>query len=151
MPEILDALESADDIYLDVIGQVRLATWSAGRVGIIGDAAAGASPAAGQGTTLGLVTAYVTAAQLATTAAVPAALTAAEQQLRAFAEGNPALGPANLKRMVLPTERAVRSTLFALKVMNALPFTDLVLGAVARKLARASAYDLPAVPDAAAR
>lgn len=53
--------------------------------------------------------------------------------------------------MVLPTERAVRSTLFALKVMNALPFTDLVLGAVARKLARASAYDLPAVPDAAAR
>jgi len=80
-----------------------------------------------------------------------AALTAAEQQLRAFAEGNPALGPANLKRMVLPTERAVRSTLFALKVMNALPFTDLELGAVARKLARASAYDLPAVPDAAAR
>ncbi|HPF81604.1 FAD-dependent monooxygenase [Nostocoides australiense] len=151
MPEILDALESADDIYLDVIGQVRLATWSAGRVGIIGDAAACASPAAGQGTTLGLVTAYVTAAQLATTAAVPAALTAAEQQLRAFAEGNQALGPANLKRMVLPTERAVRSTLFALKVMNALPFTDLELGAVARKLARASAYDLPAVPDAAAR
>jgi len=151
VPEILDALESADDIYLDVIGQVRLATWSAGRVGLIGDAAVCASPAAGQGTTLGLVTAYVTAAQLATTAAVPAALTAAEQQLRAFAESNQALGPANLKRMVLPSERAVRSTLFALKVMNALPFTDLVLGAVARKLARASAYDLPAVPDAAAR
>ena len=43
--------------------------------------------------TLGLVTAYVTAAQLATTAAVPAALTAAEQQLRALRRGQPGTRP----------------------------------------------------------
>lgn len=108
-------------------------------------AATCASPASGQGTTLGLVTAYATVAELcATPQDVPAALRRAESALRAFAEANQALGPANLKRMVLPTQRAVRTTLVMLKVMNALPFTDLMLGAVARKLAKSSAYDLPA-------
>ena len=103
-----------------------------------------ASPASGQGTTLGLVTAYVTATELAAAPGdVAGALRRAEASLRPFVERNQALGPANLKRMVLPTPRAVRSTMVALRVMNALPFTDLLLGTVARRLARASAYELP--------
>lgn len=144
VPEILAALESADEIYLDTVSQVHAASWSRGRIGLVGDAAACASPASGQGTTLGLVTAYVTAAEVgATPGDVPGALARAESRLRPFVERNQALGPSNLKRMVLPTERAVRSTLRMLRVMNALPFTDLMLGAVARRLAKASAYDLP--------
>lgn len=149
LPEILAAIEAAEDVYLDSVSQVVLPAWSVGRTGLIGDAAGCASPASGQGTTLGLVTAFVTAAQLcATPEDVPLALTRAEESLRRFVETNQALGPANLKRMVLPTQRAVRSTLTMLRVMNALPFTDLLLGAVARRLHRASRFDLPELPEA---
>lgn len=147
LPDILAAIQTAEDLYLDSVSQVVLPAWSVGRVGLVGDAAACASPASGQGTTLGLVMAYVTAAQLcATPGAVPLALTQAEKSLRPFVEKNQALGPANLKRMVLPSERSVRSTLTMLRVMNALPFTDVLLGAVARKLHRASRFALPELP-----
>ncbi len=146
LPEILAALETADDVYLDAVAQVKLDRWSSGSVGLIGDAAACASPASGQGTTLALVTAYVTVAKLcATPDAVPDALHRAEAALRGFVDGNQKLGPSNLKRMVMGSEKAVTSTLTALRVLNALPFTDLMLGFVARALAKASAYELPEV------
>lgn len=90
------------------------------------------------------MTAWTTCAELTRTPEnVPGALTRAEQSLRTFVERNQKLGPANLKRMVLPSDRAVKQTLTALRVMNALPFTDLMLGAVARKLHRASTFELP--------
>lgn len=144
VPEVLDALATADDVYLDSVAQVELPAWSRGAMGLLGDAACCASPASGQGTTLGLVTAYVTSAELARTPDdIPGALRRAEASLRPFARANQKLGPANLKRMVLPSERAVRSTLRALRVLTALPLERLVLGAVARKLHRASAFDLP--------
>lgn len=150
IPEILDALEGADDLYLDSISQVHVAPWNTGLVGLVGDAAGCASPASGQGTTVGLVTGYVTGALLVERGDdVPGALAAAERDLRPFVERNQALGPANLKRMVLPTARKVRSTLIALRIMNALPFTDRLLGVVARKLAASSAHDLPASPGRA--
>lgn len=144
VPEILAALDGADDIYLDSVSQVSLPRWSRGAVGLVGDSAACASPASGQGTTLGLVTAYVTAVELASTPEdVPGALTRAEASLRSFVEANQALGPANLKRMVLPSARAVRSTLTMLRVLNVLPGKEFLLGAVARKLDRASQFTLP--------
>ena len=75
---ILAALDGADDIYLDSVSQVSLPRWSRGAVGLVGDSAACASPASGQGTTLGLVTAYVTAVELASTPRTfPGALTRA--------------------------------------------------------------------------
>jgi 2-polyprenyl-6-methoxyphenol hydroxylase-like FAD-dependent oxidoreductase len=46
---ILSALAQVDDIYFDSISQIRMPTWSKGRVALIGDAAACPSLIAGEG------------------------------------------------------------------------------------------------------
>lgn len=37
--KILAAMESCDEVYFDSVSQIRMDTWSQGRVGLIGDAA----------------------------------------------------------------------------------------------------------------
>ena len=64
-PQILHALDEVDDLYLDVVSQIRMDHWSAGRTALIGDAAACVSLLAGEGTGLALVEAYVLAGELA--------------------------------------------------------------------------------------
>lgn len=64
-PRILAALDGADDMYFESIGQVRAPRWSRGRVALLGDAAWCASPVSGMGTSLAIVGAYVLAGELA--------------------------------------------------------------------------------------
>jgi 2-polyprenyl-6-methoxyphenol hydroxylase-like FAD-dependent oxidoreductase len=63
-PQILAAMESCDDLYFDRVSQIRMNTWSQGRVGLIGDAAFCPSLLAGQGSALAMVAAYVLAGEL---------------------------------------------------------------------------------------
>ncbi|MFF0369368.1 FAD-dependent monooxygenase [Micromonospora sp. NPDC005087] len=63
--ELLAAMPDAPDFYFDSYGQVRMDTWSTGRVALLGDAAWCPSPLTGQGTSLSLVGAYVLAGELA--------------------------------------------------------------------------------------
>jgi 2-polyprenyl-6-methoxyphenol hydroxylase-like FAD-dependent oxidoreductase len=65
LPRILDAVDAADDLYFDVVSQVRLPRWSQGRVALVGDAAACVSLLAGEGTGLAMTEAYVLAGELA--------------------------------------------------------------------------------------
>ncbi len=46
---VLDAMESADDLYFDSVSQIRLDKWSRGRIALVGDAAYCPSLLAGQG------------------------------------------------------------------------------------------------------
>lgn len=64
-PRVLAAMDDADDLYSESVGQVRAPRWSAGRVALVGDAAYCASPISGMGTSLALVGAYVLAGELA--------------------------------------------------------------------------------------
>jgi 2-polyprenyl-6-methoxyphenol hydroxylase-like FAD-dependent oxidoreductase len=61
---ILSALEHADDLYFDSISQIRMDTWSSGKVALIGDAAACPSLIAGEGAGFALAEAYVLAGEL---------------------------------------------------------------------------------------
>lgn len=63
-PEILAAMERVNDVYFDRVSQIRLDHWTAGRVALIGDAAAGVSLLAGEGTGLAMAAAYVLAGEL---------------------------------------------------------------------------------------
>ncbi|HET7099847.1 MAG TPA: hypothetical protein VFJ52_01750, partial [Terriglobia bacterium] len=67
-PRILDALDAADDFYLDRVSQVRMNSrpglWTEGRVTLVGDAASCVSLLAGQGTALAMVAAYILAGEL---------------------------------------------------------------------------------------
>ncbi len=64
VPALLEALPSAPALYLDAASQIRMPSWSRGRVALVGDAAACVSLLAGQGSALALVEAYVLAAEL---------------------------------------------------------------------------------------
>ena len=59
--ELISAAAQADDFYFDAFAQVRMETWSRGRVTLCGDAGYCASPLSGMGTSLALVGAYVLA------------------------------------------------------------------------------------------
>ncbi|HUN61296.1 MAG TPA: FAD-binding domain [Candidatus Sulfotelmatobacter sp.] len=66
--QILDALDSAGDLYFDRVSQIRMdpqqGLWSRGRVALIGDSASCVSLLAGQGTALAMVAAYILAGEL---------------------------------------------------------------------------------------
>jgi len=63
-PQILHAMDQVGDIYFDRVSQIRMDSWSNGRVMLIGDAAACVSLLAGEGTGLAMAEAYVLAGEL---------------------------------------------------------------------------------------
>jgi 2-polyprenyl-6-methoxyphenol hydroxylase-like FAD-dependent oxidoreductase len=64
-PAILAAMPEARTFYFDRVSQIRMPSWTRGRVALVGDAAACPSLLAGQGSALAMVEAYVLAAELA--------------------------------------------------------------------------------------
>ncbi|HEY4455304.1 MAG TPA: FAD-dependent monooxygenase [Pseudonocardiaceae bacterium] len=61
---LVEALRASEDIYFDSLSQVRMPTWSTGRVALAGDAAYGPSLVTGQGTTLAMTGGYLLAGEL---------------------------------------------------------------------------------------
>ena len=65
--DILAALDDVDDLYFDVVSQIRMDRWSHDRALLIGDAAGCISLLGGEGTGLAIAEAYVLAGELART------------------------------------------------------------------------------------
>ncbi|MBA2895499.1 FAD-dependent monooxygenase [Nonomuraea soli] len=145
VPRLLEGMADAPDFYYDSLSQVRMDSWHAGRVALIGDAAYCASPASGQGTSLALVGAYVLAGELKRAAGDhTAAFPAYEARMRPFVEANQALGTGNIKRMVMATPFQVRMSMIMLRVVNLLPGKDRIMAKVVEPIHRAAtAIDLP--------
>jgi 2-polyprenyl-6-methoxyphenol hydroxylase-like FAD-dependent oxidoreductase len=64
VPEILKRLETCDDLYFDSVSQVRMPSWSRGRVTLVGDAAYCPSLLAGEGAGFALAGAYILSGEL---------------------------------------------------------------------------------------
>lgn len=64
VPELLAAIDSADDFYFDSISQIVMDGWSTGRCTLVGDAGYSPGPAVGGGTSIAMVGAYVLAHHL---------------------------------------------------------------------------------------
>jgi 2-polyprenyl-6-methoxyphenol hydroxylase-like FAD-dependent oxidoreductase len=64
-PQILAALDTCTELYFDHVSQIRMDTWTRGRVALVGDAAFCPSLLAGQGTALAMAAAYVLAGEIA--------------------------------------------------------------------------------------
>jgi 2-polyprenyl-6-methoxyphenol hydroxylase-like FAD-dependent oxidoreductase len=69
--QILAALDRTDDLYFDRVSQIRMDSWSRGRVALIGDAAFCPSLLAGQGSALAMTCAYILAGEMARVDAAP--------------------------------------------------------------------------------
>ncbi len=93
IPRLLDIMETADDFFFDGINQIRMDTWSRGRVVLLGDAAYCAAPTSGMGTSQALVGAYVLAGELATAAGDhKTAFAAFEKEMHDYVAQNQLLG-----------------------------------------------------------
>ncbi|GLB67337.1 FAD-binding monooxygenase [Arthrobacter mangrovi] len=101
---VLRALEDVEDLYFEVMGQVRADRWSSGSVVLLGDAAYCPSPVSGMGTTLALVGAYVLAGEVASHAARGEGLGGYEQIMRPWANRVQKLPP-GVPRIANPISR----------------------------------------------
>ena len=62
---ILGELDRTQSLYFDRVSQIKMETWSRGRIALVGDAAFCVSLMAGQGSALAMTAAYVLAGELA--------------------------------------------------------------------------------------
>ncbi|MGW3351514.1 FAD-dependent monooxygenase [Nonomuraea rubra] len=134
VPALLEAVRDADDFYFDSVAQIHLDRWSKGRAVLVGDAGYCASPASGQGTSLALVGAYVLAGELATGGGTEGY----ERELRPFVAANQALGPANLKGMVIGSRAALWFQLTMMRLLPRLPGRDRVIERITGPIFRAA-------------
>lgn len=67
VPLMLELMTGAKNFYFDSVSQIRMPSWSSGRIALVGDAGACPSFLAGQGSALAMVEAYTLAAELAAT------------------------------------------------------------------------------------
>jgi 2-polyprenyl-6-methoxyphenol hydroxylase-like FAD-dependent oxidoreductase len=86
VPRVLAAIDETPDLYLESIGQVKMESWSKGRVVLVGDAGYCASPISGMGTSLALCGAYVLAGELGRHADHADAFAAYENIMRPFVD-----------------------------------------------------------------
>jgi len=84
-PDILARLETANDLYVDAVSQIRMPCWTKGRVALVGDAAHSPSLLAGAGSAFAMLGAYVLAGELhEADGDFERAFPAYERRLRAF-------------------------------------------------------------------
>jgi 2-polyprenyl-6-methoxyphenol hydroxylase-like FAD-dependent oxidoreductase len=114
--EMVDRMLVADDLFFDVVSQIRMPTWSSGRVVLAGDAAHATSFMSGQGSSVALVGAYVLGNELGTRADYREAFASYEKAIRPFAEQNQALVEIGKHAItpITPTRLFIRNLLFKL-------------------------------------
>jgi 2-polyprenyl-6-methoxyphenol hydroxylase-like FAD-dependent oxidoreductase len=101
---LLEAMPDAYDFYFDEMSQVRLPSWSTGRMALLGDAAFGPSPMSGQGTSLALIGGYLLAHHIAAATDVPTAFALWESGFRSNVELNQGLATDGMSTL-LPASR----------------------------------------------
>jgi 2-polyprenyl-6-methoxyphenol hydroxylase-like FAD-dependent oxidoreductase len=127
-PHILAALDGVDDLYFDVVSQIRLDRWWRGRTALVGDAAACVSLLAGEGTGLAMTEAYVLAGELLCARGdYRRAFDAYESRLRRFVEGKQAAAQKLVPVFATQTQLGIRFRNLAMRTMNFGPLADLLL------------------------
>ncbi|GGN90826.1 FAD-dependent oxidoreductase [Actinoplanes lobatus] len=145
-PRLLELLATAPDLYLDSVSQVRMDTWTRGRVALLGDAGYGASPLSGMGSGLAMVAAHVLAGELAMAQGDHRiAFERYESTLRAYVHGCQKLADGIAPFMVPNSRTAARLVRLNQRMLRFLPFLADMPAKMARRTA--SALTLPAYPD----
>lgn len=140
--QILAAVDKADDLYFDVVSQIRMDRWSNDRVLLIGDAAGCISLLGGEGTGLAITEAYALAGELARAGDDHRrAFARYESLLRPFIEGKQAGAERMLGFFATRTRFGLWFRDVALRAMNlGRPIAGLFAGSVRDDL------DLPDYP-----
>lgn len=127
----LDGLPASEDLYFDVVSQIRMDRWSRGRTLLIGDAAGCISLLGGEGTGLAMTEAYVLAGELARAGADhPSAFEAYEQRLRPFIRSKQSGAEKNIPFFATRTRFGLWFRNVAMRTMNFGPLARLFAGTV---------------------
>jgi 2-polyprenyl-6-methoxyphenol hydroxylase-like FAD-dependent oxidoreductase len=122
LPRLLAELERASDFYFDSISQIRMPSWSHGRVTLVGDAGYCPGPAVGGGTAVAMIGAYVLAGALRAAGGDPAtALPSYERELRELVRLSRTIGPRVMKTLIPQTPRQIWLTTQAMRLLPRLP------------------------------
>ncbi|NED06480.1 FAD-dependent oxidoreductase [Streptomyces sp. SID6648] len=121
VPGMLAAMRTADDLFFDVVSQIRMPRWADGRVALVGDAAYAPSFLTGQGSSLALVGAYMLAGSLAAERDHGAAFAAYERDSRPFVTLNQDLVGTGDALLFPATARALQERNALLRGLAATP------------------------------
>lgn len=133
VPELLAGAVADPDLYFDALGQVRMGSWSTGRIALVGDAAYCASPVSGAGAELSLTGAYRLAGELAVAGGdYGTAFGRYETAQRELVDRKQQIGP-NL-RLMAPRTRIgmrVRNTITRLPLLESLAGMERIMAPAA--------------------
>lgn len=128
---MLDAVSDVDDLYFDVVSQIRMDRWSRGRVALIGDAAGCISLLGGEGAGIAMAEAYVLAGELQRGKNDhQKAFTAYESLMHPFVESKQASAARFVGFFATRTKLGLCFRTLAMRMMNLRPFLTLVAGDV---------------------
>jgi 2-polyprenyl-6-methoxyphenol hydroxylase-like FAD-dependent oxidoreductase len=143
VPEVLECLRYATDLYVDAIATVHVDRYASGRVVLLGDAAQGGT-LGGQGTSVSIVGAYVLAHELSQAPDPKVAFARYEERMRPYA-ARCQRGAVRAGQFLAPGTRfgvAARNLVYA-------ALTSRALGGTFERLVRSAASDF-ALPEYAA-
>jgi 2-polyprenyl-6-methoxyphenol hydroxylase-like FAD-dependent oxidoreductase len=141
-PGIVDAMGGVEDIYFDRMSQIRMPSWTKGRVALVGDAAAAVSLLAGEGTGLAMVETYVLAGEIGQASGdYRRAFSEYEAYLRPFIEEKQKTAQRFASSFVPETELGIWARNQATKLMHIPGVAGLLLGKQVR-----DDFDLPDYP-----
>jgi 2-polyprenyl-6-methoxyphenol hydroxylase-like FAD-dependent oxidoreductase len=140
VPALIEAMWTAPDFYFDAVCQVRVPTWSRGRVTLLGDAGYCGSPLTGMGTSMSLVGAYVLAGELATAADDPGTAFRRYQEVMAdYVRQCQELPPGGLRGFAPRTRPGIWLRNTSMRMMNHWPMRDILM----KQFGKADAIALP--------
>lgn len=129
--EILATLDDVDDLYFDVVSQIRMDSWSRDRVLLIGDAAGCISLLGGEGTGLAMTEAYVLAGEFERAGGDHRrAFEAYEARLRPFVESKQTGATKFIGYFATRTRFGLWLRNIAMRTMNFAPLATLFAGSV---------------------
>ncbi|GAA1693863.1 FAD-dependent monooxygenase [Fodinicola feengrottensis] len=109
VPQLLAAMGNATDLYFDSLSQIKLESWSRGRVAVLGDAAWSAGPG-GNGTGHAMLGAYTLAGELAAAGGdFQAGFARYEEIMRPIMDKSQKFAAGAGKFLVPPTDGKIRS------------------------------------------
>jgi 2-polyprenyl-6-methoxyphenol hydroxylase-like FAD-dependent oxidoreductase len=143
VPRLLAEMPHSPDFYVDTTSQIRMDTWSSGRVALIGDAGYAAGPG-GNGTGTAVVAACVLASELAAAGGDhETAFARYEQLLRGYVAGGQKQAADSQAFLAPPTWKKIRRRNRFFKVLPYLPVKGMISRAATKT---ATAITLPGYP-----
>ncbi|MBB5959213.1 2-polyprenyl-6-methoxyphenol hydroxylase-like FAD-dependent oxidoreductase [Saccharothrix tamanrassetensis] len=135
VPRLLTDLKTSPDFYFDRLCQIRMDTWSRGRVVLLGDAAFCASPMAGNGTSMALVGAYLLAGELASSRDHTTAFRRYEEAMREYVTQCQEFALGGMAGLLPDSRWFIRMRDFTLRVIPHIPGAAKLFGGDLQKIA----------------